>query len=255
MIKTTVTLFCFLLVVCSCNIVTRHKRKTDGLQGHWINTTLIQQIKDPVSGYNTDWIFAEMIFNGKDSVTVSNGFEAPYNLFYKKLPKNKGYLISYSNDRKDLDMHFTIEGTQLTIKDSFRGKPIAIHFIHASEDTGVSNAFALALNDSVIAGNYFLYKNNKPTEQKITFLGNGTIAGLDSIRRYEICYSGDCLEEPEKIANVIFLSDSTRNTTGDYYTWKKDYHTKRLHINKLATPEKDTKGNRKETGTAFELGW
>lgn len=251
----------FLLVSCKYT----HRAKTTSastIKGHWVNTTLIEQIKDSAGAKtDVDWLYAEMIFDGKDSVAVDNGFESPYKLHYAHLSKNR-FRIRYAADRKDLDIYFLVDSNRLTITDSSGKNKIPLHFTQINTDTAARPAFPQAANAAVIAGNYMVYKDDKATGQKISFGADGSINGSQDFVGYALCYSGDCLEESADMTQTTLLylkSGPEKLLKGapdtDIYVWKKDYKNRRLSIYQLAPPIPDIQGDRKTKEKILELGW
>ncbi|PZF74274.1 hypothetical protein [Taibaiella soli] len=252
------------LLTSACKYVHRPPANTAAtIKGHWVNSTLIQQIKDSGATPKTDldWLYAEMIFDGKDSVSVDNGFETPYKLHYAHLQQNR-YRIRYAAERKDLDIYFAVDSAKITITDSSGKNKVPLHFTQVNTDTSLKPAFPQAANAAIIAGNYIVYKNDKATTEKISFSADGTINGSQDFVGYALCYSGDCLEESADITQTTLLylkSGPEKLLKGapdtDIYIWKKDYKNKRLSIYQLAPSNPDIQGARKTMGKILELGW
>lgn len=246
----------------SCKLVRRHRIDAASLKGHWVNTTLIGQIKDSAATKtDIDWLYAEMIFDGKDSVLVDNGFETPYKIHYAHLAQNR-FRIRYSAERKDLDIYFVVDSSQITVTDSIGKHAAPLHFARVNTDTTSRPAFPQAANSAVIAGNYFVCKNDTATAQKISFNVDGSITGSQDFVSYALCYSGDCMEESSDMTQKTLLylkSGPDKLLKGapdtDIYVWKKDYKKKRLSIYQLAPPTPDIQGDRKTLGKILELGW
>jgi hypothetical protein len=219
----------------------------EGLNGKFVNETFLKQAVDSIPGLIPVYCY-ELNFISKDSVDILYGFEQS-RLAYKK--DGKKYLLVHA--LQDKDMPFTVnENKTITLVDSaWNGATRNSTFKESTLETEQKWDFENHLNQQMIAGEYALFKGNKQSDQKVTFNADGSVAGLENFKRYNLCYSGDCVGEIYPISNSITFSNEKKEIFT--YAFKMDKTRKNLNIYLIEGPVKDIKGERAIKGLAFDL--
>ncbi|MCF0058115.1 hypothetical protein [Dyadobacter sp. CY356] len=219
----------------------------EGLSGKFVNETFLKQAVDSIPGLIPVYCY-ELNFISKDSVDILYGFEQS-RLAYKK--DGKKYLLVHA--LQDKDMPFTVnENKTITLVDSaWNGATRNSTFKESTLSTEQKWDFENHLNQQMIAGEYFLFKGNKKSDQKVTFNADGSVTGLESFKRYNLCYSGDCVGEIYPISNSITFSNEKKEVFT--YAFKMNKMRKNLNIYLIEGPVKDIKGERAIKELAFDL--
>jgi hypothetical protein len=212
-------------------------------QGSFINFSFLNQVNAKIVS-TIPFYAVELNFFRKDSVLINFGFErAKFNLQHFQ---GKTY-IKNAYQNKDLQL-LTADSLFFVLVDSaFTGLKENSVFKKIQNPKRNQFVFASALNNEIIAGNYFF--DNDRNRAEIKFFDNGKITGLGEFTNYEICISGDCATEVLDSINLISLV--LKNGSFEYYGLKKDWN--KVDFYKLSPPIVDIKGERKITDLAFTL--
>lgn len=220
--------------------------KEDLLTGKFVNQTFLQQIPDSIPGIVSAYCY-EMDFISGDSVRILYGFEEA-TLAYKK--KGSHFEIVKAMQDKDLAFKVNDDGT-LTMSDSSWNRSHKNSVFTKSENTAAGWNFEEYLNKKMIADAYTIFKNDKPTSQKVTFEANGKVTGLDNFTSYNICYSGDCVGETYPVSNSVTLVDENKVET--VFAFVISQKTRTLKINRIEEPIPDIKGERAVKELMYDL--
>jgi len=223
------------------------EKEETGLTGRFINESFLRQVSDSIPGLIPVYCY-EMNFSSADSVDILYGFEKA-RLAYKK-SGNKYILIKALQEK---DMVFTVNENQtITLIDSaWNGNNKNSTFSESTNKGNPEADFISNLNSEIIAGDYNVFKANKPTGKKISFKEDGTVSGIEKFSRYTLCYSGDCVGEIYPISNSITLTgDKNESVT---YAFKSDKTNKTIGIYHIEAPVQDIKGERAIKELAFDL--
>ncbi len=189
-----------------------------------------------------------MNFTRSNKVNILYGFEEA-KVAYRK---EKDYFILLKA-YQGKDMIFTLNNdSSITLVDSvWTGIPSNSNFKKVNKIEGYKWVFEYFLNENLIAGDYTLFKENKPTRRKVVFNPDGKVTGLDNFVKYSICFSGDCVGETEPVSNIITFQDN--NGVSKNYSFNIDKKTRSLNVYKLSESIKDIKGNRSIENKIFDL--
>ena len=215
------------------------------ISGKFINKTFLDQTAEKIPGNIPVYCF-QMNFYSPDSVDISFGFEKA-NYAYKKVGENFSIVNAYQGK----DMLFILNpDNSITLIDSvWTGIPSNSLFVNVNSDDPW--AFDIYLNNKMIAGEYFYYREDKFTGKRITFHPDGLITGMEGFNRYSICYSGDCIGETKTPSNIVYLINS--DGAESVYAFTKNKDDGALSIYELGPQIKDIKGERTIEGKVFDL--
>ena len=219
------------------------------ISGRFVNATFLDQILDSVAGH-IPVLWYEMNFISTDSVDVFNGVEEPNRIVYRK-----------NIDHYELDMQDLGDTILFTLKDS-----LIMLVDSASHSGGFNSIFRRIdstwslnrlINERTIAGGYILYRKGKPTQQKVVFMPDGSVNGLNGYGPYySICYSGACVDAITSSFNTInFCSDtdcfhSNQRKTCAFSIDKRD---KMLKIYQVKEPSEDAEEEASVGALLFDL--
>jgi hypothetical protein len=227
------------------------KKKQDvaetGMSGKFVNQTFLDAIPDSIPGLIPAYCF-EMDFVSPDSVKIFYGFEEA-TLAYKK--SGKYYVLIKAAQGKDMPFYVNKDQT-ITLADSnWTNLKTNSRFSKVLSNNGPEWDFETYLNRQMIAGNYILFKNDKPTGQKVSFQADGIVSGIHDFKTYSICYSGDCVGEVYPISNnITFLNSKNEPVT---YAFVKSKVSQKLGLFNIEAPIKDMKGERAMKELVFDL--
>ncbi len=238
-IRTALFQFVLFASMLFSSCINREKKPESfqGVRGDYVNNTVLKKIADTVPGGVPHFCF-EMHFFCTDSVDIDDGI-SEYKFAYKKQGSN---FVLLKPTWKG-DMLFTLNpDSSITMMDTaWTGIAASSEFKKVPENKEHKWVFDYYLNEQMIAGEYFLYKDDKPTQQKIIFTTDGRVIGLENFVSYYICYSGDCVGETTTPSNTIDFTSSSKTQTS--FAFKIDKKNKILNIYSLEAPkEKDIKG-------------
>jgi len=215
--------------------------------GVYINNAILQgsdtTILDSVPRY-----CVEIHFISPDSLEIGDGFEDPEMLYYKK--EGDRYCIPHACALGDMFFTLTHDNTLMLEDSAWNHITSNSEFKKVPENKAHQWLFDYYLNDKMIAGSYFIYSNDKATQQKVTFTTDGQVTGLGKYATYELCYAGDCANWTLTPANIIGFKSNNGSSTG--YAFKIDKKNKKLTMYSIATPKKDEEGGA-IMGLAFDL--
>jgi len=232
----------FIFLLQACGEEQEEKKETPklfNLEGYWANIGFIDKARK--NGLSRgDFYCTEMTFD-KDSVEIDNGFE----LYKLKYTVNDSICcLQDAFQENDLNLKIGPENYMKFADTSLK----AIHgndFFNRIENGGVR--FHGILNDNLIAGKYKMEESGKP----VRFNLNGRIEGDVEYTNYELCYSGDCLSEPDTVVNIMRLTH--KNGDKDSFAWKRDAKAKTLTIYQLEPATPEIKGQRKIEKVIWKL--
>lgn len=216
------------------------------LKGKFVNQTFLDQVPDSIAGFVHAYCY-EMDFISEDSVRIFYGFEEA-TLKYKK--DGTDYVVEKAMQDKDMPFKINDNGT-ITLTDSTWNESHENSVFFKSDMRGGKWNFEKHLNEKMIAGEYTLYKNGQPTDQRVAFTPGGNVTGLENFVGYSICYSGDCVGETYPIANNITFTNDQNNKV--VYAFDINRETGSIRINNIEPPIPDTKGERAIKDLAFDL--
>ena len=234
----------WIIFVSGCQ---KKEEGTEGISGKYVNQTFLQQVSDSIPGQIPVYCY-ELNFTGNDSVDILYGFEQA-SLAYKK--DGKKYLLIHALQDKDMSFTLTNDSTLTLVDSTWNGVTRNSTFKKSNRTTAQTWDFEAFLNDRMIAGEYDLYKENKPSGQKVVFDADGSVTGLENFDRYNICYSGDCVGEIYPVSNSITFSNGKKEVFT--YAFKKDKAKKTVSIFQIEGPVRDIKGERAIKELAFDL--
>ncbi|MEO6686813.1 MAG: hypothetical protein ABIN24_12655 [Dyadobacter sp.] len=218
-----------------------------GLSGKFVNETFLKQAADSIPGLIPVYCY-ELNFSSKDSVDILYGFEQS-RLAYKK--DGKKYLLVHALQEKDMSFTVNADKTITLVDSAWNGVTHNSTFKESTLATEQKWDFENHLNQQMIAGEYFLFKGEKQSEQKVNLNVDGSVTGLENFKRYNLCYSGDCVGEIYPISNSITFSNDKKEVFT--YAFKTDKTEKKLSIYQIEGPVKDIKGERAIKELAFDL--
>jgi hypothetical protein len=231
----------------SCSNHEKKIEHIEGIRGRFVNNTVLKQISDTIPG-GIPFYCTEMDFISKDSVDMSNGFEA-YKLKYKKEGDN--YLLLAASWKGDMLIKLNNDSTFTLMDSAWIHIPTGSEFKKADESKVGKLAFEYYLNQQMMEGKYILYKENKPTQQTIIFTASGNVNGLKDYVSYSLCYSGDCIGETEPLSNYISFINS-KNQMFEY-AFKIDKKNKAIRMYGIGPTPPDTKGGSAIEAMVFDL--
>jgi hypothetical protein len=235
-----------LLLVFGCDRAKTNEGESE-LSGKYVNQTFLEAIPDSIPGLVPAYCY-EINFISSDSVEILYGFEEAA-FGYKK--DGKGYAVTKAMQDKDLPFRVNADQT-ITLIDSGWNNARQNSVFKKSMNNGSQKwDFESYLNQQMIAGTYTLFKNEKPTEQKVILSPDGVVTGMDGYETYSICYSGDCVGEIYPISNSITFTNSKKEAI--LYAFTNDKKTKKLSIRNIEPPIKDMKGERAIKDIVFDL--
>lgn len=240
-------LLCILLNACTQNKTTTPVTTTNTLQGHYINTTVLNHIADTIPGGIPAYCF-EMNFISPDSVAIFTGDEE-YTLAYKKTAS--GYTLL--NAVFDGELPFTLNAdSTLTLDDATLNETQTNSvFKKVNSTTAQEWVFENYLNEKMIAGEYVLYNNDAATPQKVIFMADGHVTGLNNYISYTICYAGDCIGETIPLRNTITFNDNNGSVTD--YAFTVNTTNQHIMLFAIAPAVEDIKGEREIRELVFEM--
>ncbi|MBE9460736.1 hypothetical protein ACFP1I_21110 [Dyadobacter subterraneus] len=218
-----------------------------GLSGKFVNETFLKQAADSIPGLIPVYCY-ELNFTSKDSVDILYGFEQS-RLAYKK--DGKKYLLVHALQEKDMSFTVNDDKTITLVDSAWNGVTRNSTFKESTLSTEQKWDFENYLNQQMIAGEYALFKADKQAEKKVNFNADGSVTGLENFKRYNLCYSGDCVGEIYPISNSITFSNEKKEVFT--YAFKTDKTRKKLGIYQIEGPVKDIKGERAIKELAFDL--
>lgn len=212
------------------------------LKGTFINDSYLRRSSDSLFAV-IPFYATELVFERPDSVLIRNGVEE-YSLAYTISHDTCYVHQAYQNHGllEDLRLVILSDTTFDALEQAFTGTQEAARFVK----TSVFEGFEYQLR-SQLAGQYDLKGKEK---QRVILHANGKIEGLGDYDTFELCYAGDCLSEPAKIANVMQLSNPRKQ---EFVVWEYDQDRGMLRIYQLQAARPDTKGEREIASKLFEL--
>lgn len=234
-----------IILISSCASNANKTESSHGISGRFVNNSVFKNSVDSMSPYYC----LEMNFVSGDSVNIYNGIDATYKIAYKK--EDDHYCLLNASFKGNMLFTLNQDSTITLIDSSWTGVASNSEFKKVLEINGQEIVFDYYLNEAMVAGEYLLYKVDKLTQQKVVFMADGSVTGLEDFVKYEICYAGDCVEETEPSSNTICFSDSNNKET--VYAFKIDKKKKALRISNIGSPIKDIKGERAILDLAFDL--
>lgn len=212
------------------------------LSGTFINTSYLEQSKikllQNISFYSTEITFE------KDSILFSNGFETG-KLAYSQ--KGNQYILKEAYQNNGILKNMVLEATSDTT-----------FMLHDTEYTTASTpsvftksntTFESALAKKVIDGSYELLYPERLKNTPVTFSAF-TITGLPDYNRYNLCYSGDCMQMITDTINSISLSRPDGHTA--IFGWQNG-PKQTIELYRISDPIPDSKGGQRITQKAFIL--
>lgn len=217
------------------------KKQDIALSGTFVNVSYLEK-SNHILLADIPFYAVEMTFL-KDSVLFSNGFETGKIAFHKK---GSLYTLhnAYQHDGtlQDMQLEATSDSTFI-VKDSA--------YTNTKGNTVFSKSaasFESRLAQTMIAGTYeFIFPETLKTK-KVHFTDK-EITGFPGYSRYELCYSGDCMQMITDKINAIYLSDANTTTL---FGWKYGPDNT-VALYNVTAPVPDIKGDQKITTRAYLL--
>lgn len=232
-----------LLAVSCMTLFSCSKSESDyKLSGRFINTSYLEQSKTKLL-QNIPFYGTEITFE-KDSIVFTNGFETG-KLAYTQ--KGNRYILKeayqHNGHLKELILEATSDST-FTLYDT--------EYTTASTPSVFTTSkipFESALAKKVIDGTYEIQYPEALKNTRVTFSAF-TITGLPDYNRYNLCYSGDCMQMITDTINSIYLSRPDGHT--DLFGWQNGLQ-QTLELYRVSDPIPDSKGGQRITQKAFIL--
>ena len=218
-----------------------------GIKGRFINNTFLRKNSDTIPG-GVPFYCTEINFISADSAGISDGFE-DYKLAYK-YDGNK-YLLLKATFKGNMPFSFNRDSTITLVDSAWTCISTGSEFKKVTEAGEKIKNFNYFLNEQMIAGNYLIYKANRPSRQNVVFSADGLVTGLENFHTYTICYSGDCVGET--LLPSYIISFKSNNDCITDYAVKIDKKNKTLGIYIIGTPIKDIIGERAIENRIFDL--
>jgi hypothetical protein len=234
-IKSILLLCSIVTIQCSLPPARPNAENKPILSGTFYNHTFIAWMKDSIPG-TMPYYCLSLTFSSSDSVEIENGIET------FSLPcvisGDTGMIPgAYQTPGGIKDIAFIIiNDSTLSLLDT----AITYHS-KGSEFIKNGSSFETLVNDATISGDYQNIKA-KSTNSRVQFTSDGHVIGLSPYTSYEVCYAGDCLDEPLIPARVITLN-APDEATDFVYTF--DQQKGLLSLFSLEAAKPDIQGERK----------
>jgi hypothetical protein len=236
-------------LILGCN-QNKKEEKKEGLKGHYVNSSVLNRVRDTIASSRPAYCY-ELYFISKDSVRIFYGFEEA-TFAYERLNDNYFHKYVIKKAVQGQDLKFTIDpGDYLTLNDTAWTKAkMPSDFTKTYPADPEKWTFLTELNKEMIAGTYGLFEKDLPKFRQAVFSPDGKVTGFGDFTSYELCFSGDCVEEISPVSNSITFTDSKGNSMTYAAEFGRDKKFKLFNIEK---PKTDIKGERKITNLAFDL--
>lgn len=221
------------------------------ITGRFINVTFLEMLPDTIAGAVPVYC-VEINFDGTDSAEIFNGFEE-YKLAYKK--DGDDFVFQNAAQGNVIPFMMTNDSTIILIDTIWTGSPGMSVFqkVNLSDSLTKSRRHVIDyfINSFMIAGEYQLdYPDDR--RDPIGYLAaDGSVGGFGDIKKYFICYSGDCVGETVPLSNTItFTRVNGEEIT---YAFRINKEDRSIDMYNIAPPVKDIKGERAILHKAFSL--
>jgi hypothetical protein len=174
--------------------------------GRYINSTVLKDCPGKMP-YDIPSYSYEMTFNGKDSVTIDNGFEN-YTLPFTATANPCEFVIPKATAEGDLLFRVISDSTFELVDTAWTKVPSASFYSKVNTGTQQSWGFKEFLNQCIIAGDYAFFIDGKLQPNQASLFINGQVNGMKPFIGYALCYAGDCVGETEPPSRIIELIDN-----------------------------------------------
>lgn len=233
-------LFCFLtnLLFTGCKSETKNTTAScTAPGGKYVNTTVLNACPAKMP-YDVPSFAYELNFNGKDSVTLDNGFES-FTLPMSEAGNTCDYKLANASLHGDMMLKVTSDSTVELADTAWTQMP---SFTTFKKLTNPANGFVHQLNDCLVSGSYAWFKDGNLVEGEVTLLPNGDVVGMKPYVRYVLCYAGDCLGETNPPSATIDLVDDQGKV--ETFSYKKVEGKMAIELYAIGEAQEDVKGER-----------
>ncbi len=174
--------------------------------GVYVNSTVIENNDNKLIGYTPSYCL-ELNFLSQDSVMVYNGFEE-YKLLATK-EKDDLYNLKNASHKGDMYLKIVTDSTFLLIDSAWTAIKTPSLFKKAKGNLRFENY----MNIKNIAGTYTLKNLVDSSIQNVEFTLQGKIGSCKEFNSYQLCFSGDCMNEPlEEVNTILLIGDMSSDT-------------------------------------------
>jgi hypothetical protein len=224
-------------------------RKCNVPKGRYINETVLKSCPDKMP-YDVPNFCFKLTFNGKDSVTVDNGFEN-YTLPFTSTANACEFVIPKASVAGDMLFRVTSDSTFELVDTAWTKVATVSLFSKVTNPNKQSWGFKEFLNDCVIAGEYALFIDGKLQHNKLAVLVNGQLNGMRPFIGYALCYAGDCIDETDPPSKTIELIDMQGKI--QTFTFKNVQGKMAIELYTVGEGKPDEKGGRPIGKMKYEL--
>lgn len=234
-IKSILLLCSIVTIQCSLPQTNQNGKNKPALSGTFYNHSFIEWMKDSIPG-TMPYYCLSLTFSPSDSIEIDNGIET-FSLPFV-ISGNSGMIPgAYQTPGGIKDINFIIiNDTTLSLLDT-----ALTYHSKGSEFIKNGSSFQSLVNDATISGYYQNIKSNL-SNPRVQFTRDGHVIGLAPYTTYEVCYAGDCLDEPLIPARVITLNAPDEATD---FVYKFDQQKELLSLFNLEAAKPDIQGERK----------
>lgn len=250
MFRLTCSLFvCGMVFSMACKPATS-EQASQLPSGRYLNRTVLQACPDKMP-VDVPHYCLEMNFNGKDSVTLDNGFEV-FTLPVTATKNENEFSISKATLYGDMLFLLASDSTIVLLDTAWTKQAGSSSFAKITQGSKSEWSFSNFLNDCIIAGDgYAWFKQGNLIPGAVTFSADGQIKGMGPYVKYELCYAGDCLEETDPPSRTMDLIDDKGNR--ETYSMKTVEGKMAIELYKIGDPVPDQKGGRPIGAMVHEL--
>jgi hypothetical protein len=192
----------------------------------------------------------ELIFTGKDSVNVDNGFEN-YTLPIVAGDSACTFKIVGATALGDMSFSVLSDSTIQLHDTAWTKQADASVFQKVTRADRQDWGFKEHLNDCVLTGEYSLFKEGNLVVGKVTVMPNGQLNGFKPFLGYSLCYAGDCVGETEPPSATIDLIDDKGNV--QTFSYKTVSGKMSIELYEIGEAKEDIKGERPIGKMVYEL--
>jgi hypothetical protein len=217
--------------------------------GRYINSTVLKSCPGKMP-YDVPSYSYEMIFNGKDSVAIDNGFEN-YTLPFTATANACEYVIPKATAAGDMLFRVTSDSTFELMDTAWTHVPSASFYSKVTNAAQQSWGFKEFLNQCVVAGDYAFFIDGKLQPHQASLFVNGQVNGMKPFVGYAICYAGDCVGETEPPSKTIELIDNLGKV--QTFSFKNVEGKMAIELYEIGEAKPDVKGERPIGKLKYEL--
>lgn len=216
--------------------------------GHYINETFLNQIVEKFPS-DIPMYCTALTFNSSDSALMANGIENAY-LKFEKTDGGYQFIQAFWDGNAMQNLKFKVDNDSIIyLEDSiYTNRNQLSRFVRVNPST----TFEKTLNESTVAGKYKFFKLDKNMETEVVLHADGKVENFENFTKYEVCYAGDCVQETDVPARIIYFYNDPKALTCMVWNWKND-KKKHLELYAVEASNPDEKGNRRILEKIYEL--